>query len=240
MLPVPQDRMSGRRSSSIVSRTLLGRRASVYVTSNQQDPAKLITEINVQLALFRDLLIHIGQPHDCPELRERVRRLRRTCVEATKQTSQLVLPASKKSTSEGCADQPQLVLLYFMSQLLLRELAKCHRLVQLVPMDMTSYYENRAGPSNFGNVISQILLCKQITPDFNQEELCSIAKDTQEITRIVNDIQEYLPQHENLNHLETTVALKGDDVNGLWRNKRRGSLYKGMGVLCCMSRPNYL
>lgn len=61
--------------------------------------------------------------------------------------------------------------------------------------------ENRAGPSNFGNVISQILLCKQITPDFNQEELCSIVKDTQEITRIVNDIQEYLPQHENLNHL---------------------------------------
>lgn len=63
--------------------------------------------------------------------------------------------------------------------------------------------ENRAGPSNFGNVISQILLCKQITPDFNQEELCSIAKDTQEITRIVNDIQEFLPQHENLNHLGT-------------------------------------
>ncbi|XP_039757880.1 uncharacterized protein LOC120632134 isoform X2 [Pararge aegeria] len=206
----------------------------------EPNATSLITDINVQLALFRDLLIHIGQPHDSPELRERVRRLRRTCVEATKQTSQLVLPACKKPAGEGCADQPQLVLLYFMSQLLLRELAKCHRLVQLVPMDMTSYYENRAGPSNFGNVISQILLCKQITPDFNQEELCSIAKDTQEITRIVNDIQEYLPQHENLNHLETSVALKGDDVNGLWRNKRRGSLYKGMGVLCCMSRPNYL
>ncbi|XP_045539855.1 uncharacterized protein LOC106709038 isoform X2 [Papilio machaon] len=208
--------------------------------SHEPTANSLITEINVQLALFRDLLIHIGQPPDCPELRERVRRLRRACVEATKQTSQLVLPTCKKTTSEGCAEQPQLVLLYFMSQLLLRELAKCHRLVQLVPMDMTSYYENRAGPSNFGNVISQILLCKQITPDFNQEELCSIAKDTQDINRIVNDIQEYLPQHENLNHLETNVALKGEDMNGLWKNKRRGSLYKGMGVLCCMSRPNYL
>ncbi|GBP66684.1 hypothetical protein EVAR_79039_1 [Eumeta japonica] len=65
--------------------------------------------------------------------------------------------------------------------------------------------ENRAGPSNFGNVISQILLCKQITPDFNQEELCSIAKDTQDITRIVNDMQEYLPQHDN--HLGVTVIL---------------------------------
>ncbi|CAK1601889.1 unnamed protein product [Parnassius mnemosyne] len=216
-----------------------------HLSTYHHDPREpcastLITEINVHLALFRDLLIHIGQPPDCPELRERVRRLRRACVETTKQTSQLVLPTCKKTTSEGCAEQPQLVLLYFMSQLLLRELAKCHRLVQLVPMDMTSYYENRAGPSNFGNVISQILLCKQITPDFNQEELCSIAKDTQDINRIVNDIQEYLPQHENLNHLETNVALKGDDMNGFWRNKRRGSLYKGMGVLCCVSRPNYL
>ncbi|XP_063395222.1 uncharacterized protein LOC134680105 isoform X2 [Cydia fagiglandana] len=213
-----------------------------YSTYHESEPSvpSLITEINVQLALFRDLLIHFGQPPDCPELRERVRRLRRACVEATKQTSQLVLPNCKKSTSEGCVEQPQLVLLYFMAQLLLRELAKCHRLVQLVPMDMTSYYENRAGPSNFGNVISQILLCKQITPDFNQEELCSIAKDTQEITRIVTDIQEYLPQHENLNHLETNVALKGEEMSGLWRNKRRGSLYKSMGVLCCVSRPNYL
>lgn len=68
-------------------------------------------------------------------------------------------------------------------------------------MCILPYAENRAGPSNFGNVISQILLCKQITPDFNQEELCSITKDTQEITRIVNDIQELLPQQENLNHL---------------------------------------
>lgn len=68
--------------------------------------------------------------------------------------------------------------------------------------------ENRAGPSNFGNVISQILLCKQITPDFNQEELCSIIKDTQEITKIVNDIQENLPQHENLNHLGKYIIFR--------------------------------
>lgn len=45
-----------------------------------------------------------------------------------------------RSTGEEGSEQPQLVLLYFMAQLLLRELAKCHRLVQLVPMDMTSYY----------------------------------------------------------------------------------------------------
>lgn len=56
--------------------------------------------------------------------------------------------------------------------------------------------ENRAGPSNLGNVISQILLCKQITPDFNQEELCSIAKDSQEIAMLLSELQEFMPQHE--------------------------------------------
>lgn len=48
-----------------------------------------------------------------------------------------------------------------------------------------------------GNVISQILLCKQITPDFNQEELCSIAKDSQEIAKILKEMQEYMPKQEN-------------------------------------------
>lgn len=51
-----------------------------------------IQEINSQVAQFRDLLINIGQPRDCPELREKIRRLRRNCVEACKSTSQLVLP----------------------------------------------------------------------------------------------------------------------------------------------------
>jgi hypothetical protein len=57
--------------------------------------------------------------------------------------------------------------------------------------------ENRPGPSNLGNVISQILLCKQITPDFRQEELCSITKDSQDVRRMVQDMQEYMPQQEN-------------------------------------------
>lgn len=56
--------------------------------------------------------------------------------------------------------------------------------------------ENRAGPSNLGNVISQILLCKTIAPDFNQEEIHSIAKDSQELNRIVHEMQEFLPQQE--------------------------------------------
>uniref|UniRef100_A0A182P9G6 Uncharacterized protein n=1 Tax=Anopheles epiroticus TaxID=199890 RepID=A0A182P9G6_9DIPT len=135
-------------------------------------------------------------------------------------------------------DNPHLVLLFYLAQLFLRELIKSHRLVQVIPMDMSGYYENRAGPSNLGNVISQILLCKQITPDFNQEELCSITKDSQEIARILQELQEFMPQQEN--YLERTIALT-TEINGPWPAKRRrGSLYKNMGLLCCVSRPNYL
>lgn len=60
------------------------------------------------------------------------------------------------------------------------------------------YYvtESRAGPSYIGNVVSQILLCKQIRPDFNEEELCSIRKDSEEISRLIAELQEFMPQSE--------------------------------------------
>lgn len=57
---------------------------------------QLIIEINGQVAQFRDLLIHIGQPRDCPELREKIRKLRRSCVEACKRTTQLILPQIRR------------------------------------------------------------------------------------------------------------------------------------------------
>ncbi|XP_055386425.1 uncharacterized protein LOC129615311 isoform X2 [Condylostylus longicornis] len=199
----------------------------------------LIVEINSQVALFRDMLIHVGQSKDCPELREKIRKLRRSCVEACKHTAQLILPQVKSASSDGMViDNPHLVLLFYLSQLFLRELIKSYRLVQVIPMDMSGYYDNRAGPSNLGNVISQILLCKQITPDFNQEELCSITKDSQEIAKILGDMQDFMPKHET--YLERNTALI-DDQNGLWPAKRRrNSLYKNMGLFCCVSRPNYL
>lgn len=62
----------------------------------------------------------------------------------------------------------------------------------------SKFKDNRAGPSNLGNVISQILLCKQITPDFNQEELCSITKDSQDLAQLLSEMQEYMPRQETL------------------------------------------
>lgn len=41
MLSIPTDRMSGRRSSSITCRSLVGRRTSSYITSNSSDPFKV-------------------------------------------------------------------------------------------------------------------------------------------------------------------------------------------------------
>lgn len=41
--------------------------------------------------------------------------------------------------------------------------------------------------------------------------------------------------------IEKAAALSGDDQNGPWPAKRRrNSIYKNMGLLCCVSRPNYL
>jgi hypothetical protein len=56
--------------------------------------------------------------------------------------------------------------------------------------------ENRIGGQNIGNVISQILLCKQINPDFQLEELGSITKDSKEIAKILSEMQEFMPKQE--------------------------------------------
>ena len=57
---------------------------------------QVICELNVQIAFFRDLLIHIGTPKDSAELRERIRRVRRQCVEGCKQTNCQLLPLIKR------------------------------------------------------------------------------------------------------------------------------------------------
>ncbi|XP_008554473.2 uncharacterized protein LOC103576166 [Microplitis demolitor] len=210
-----------------------------------------IHDINCQVAQFRDLLINIGQPRDGPELRERVRKLRRNCVESCKSTSQLVLPQMRSAIDLGIpADSPNLVLLFFVAQLFLRELFKCKNLVRIVPMDMSGYYASKSGPSNIGNVISSILLCKQITPNFNEEELCSTRKDSAEISALVAELQEFMPQSEA--DVERTIALQdccagtarnnGARKGNRWDNRAGNPNYFGgsFNFLCCASRPNYV
>ncbi|XP_058808841.1 uncharacterized protein LOC131674272 [Phymastichus coffea] len=217
---------------------------------NETTIAAHIHEINSQVAQFRDLLISIGQPRDCPELRERIRKLRRSCVEACKSTSQMVLPQMRSAMEAGIpADSPNLVLLFFLSQLFLRELYKSKNLVRIVPMDMTGYFESKSGPSNISNVITQILLCKQITLDFNEEELCSIQKDSEEIAALIAELQEFMPQSEA--DTERPVALQeaanrvarpnGARKNLRWENRQNRHPLRGtFKFFCCAGRPNYL
>ena len=57
---------------------------------------QLIVEINSDVALFRDMLIHVGQTKDNPELREKIRKIRRTCMEAFKHTFQILMQQLKR------------------------------------------------------------------------------------------------------------------------------------------------
>lgn len=158
----------------------------------------VIFDINVQIATFRDLLIHIGTAKDAPELREKIRRVRRQCVEGCKQTNNLLLPQIKSAVAEGTIlGNHQLICLYMLSQLLERELDKCLRLVVAIPMDMSSFYDNKSTTTHgLGNVLSQIVLGKAMKPDFDVEERASIEKDTREIRHIINEMAEYLPQED--------------------------------------------
>ncbi|KAJ8682393.1 hypothetical protein QAD02_018185 [Eretmocerus hayati] len=211
-----------------------------------------IHEINGQIAQFRDLLITVGQPRDCPELREKIRKLRRSCVEACKATASQLLPQMRSAMEAGIpADSPNLVLLFFLAQLFLRELYKSKNLVRIVPMDMTGYFESKSGPSNISSVLTQILLSKHITVDFNEEELCSIQKDSEEISALIEEIQEFMPQSEA--DTEKPVALQevgnrlnrnnGTRKNLRWENRpnRQPSYFRGtFKFFCCAGRPNYL
>ena len=47
------------------------------------------------------------------------------------------------------------------------------------------------------SILSKMVLCKQLAPDFNNEEMKSIRKDIQELSSILSEMQDYLPQEEN-------------------------------------------
>nr|XP_027211355.1 uncharacterized protein LOC113804678 [Penaeus vannamei] len=137
-------------------------------------------------------------------------------------------------------DNQNFVHLVACTQLMSRELRKCKRLVQTMPVDMTEYYENKPGPSGMGGlgVISQLLLCKTLQPDFQQEEVCSIEKDSDDINAILKEMQDYMPQEDAANR---NLALTGEDMFSLWSKKRtRRSLYRNMSALCCTCKPAYL
>jgi len=206
----------------------------------------VIFDINVQIATFRDLLIHVGTSKDAPELREKIRRVRRQCVEGCKQTNTILLPQIKSALAEGTIlDNQQLICLYMLSQLLERELDKCLRLVVAIPMDMSNYFESKTTTTQgLGNVLSQIILGKQVVPDFDVEEKASIEKDTLEIRQIILEMAEYLP-HEDpekaRNGLTSVEAASGKRKWAFKKKRRRGCHLPAQvsTSFCCLCSSNY-
>lgn len=184
-----------------------------------QDCIKLILEINSSVASFRDLLIHVGQAKDCAELRDKIRKVRRQCVDVCKATNQIVLPQVRRDVAEGIpVDSQDLVHLFCLAQLLIRELKKCRRLVGAVPMDMTDYLLNRPGPSGM-SVLGQIIMF-QFAPDFTQEELTNIDRDTEEVGHLVAEMQEFMPKEENGKNL----AFQEETFTRWQRRRRKHSI----------------
>ena len=59
-------------------------------------------------------------------------------------------------------------------------------------------------------MLSQIVLCKSMKPDFNAEEKVSIEKDTRELRAIIVEMGECLPQ-EDPEKGEELSELSGDN-----------------------------
>lgn len=60
------------------------------------EPKQAVEEVNTHVAQFRDLLIHIGQAKDGPEMREKIRRIRRQTIESCRHACQILLLQVRK------------------------------------------------------------------------------------------------------------------------------------------------
>lgn len=57
---------------------------------------QLVMDINSHLAMFRDMLINVGQYKDNPELRERIRKYRHLIVEECKHATEVMTEIVKR------------------------------------------------------------------------------------------------------------------------------------------------
>lgn len=53
-------------------------------------------DLNLHLTVFRDMLIHVGQSKDNPELRERIRKYRHICLEESKHANEVIVDLMKR------------------------------------------------------------------------------------------------------------------------------------------------
>jgi len=199
---------------------------------------KALVTLNLQVALFRDLLLDVGGPRDGPNLREKLRRVRLDVVEATLKANRMILPSIKDCYREGTIiDTTHLVCLYLLAKLLQAELEKCLRLVTNLPMqDMETYLESKSkkpGSSGIGPILSKMALCNA-TPDFNSDEASSVRRNKEDLSSAVQDMADHLPKEDPGKAMQGLTCHDIDVKNWTLVCKRRR--FGKLRVLFCCSR----
>jgi len=198
-----------------------------------------LLELNIEVATFRDLLLSVGSCRDCPELRERIRRVRLAAVEAVARTNTDLLPHIKMCISEGTIiDNGQLICLYLLARLLERELAKCQGLVTSRPMaGMDNHFDKKSktpASGGIGTMLTQIVMCTNVRPDFNAEERASVEKDRRELLVIVEDMADHLPREDPSKASCGLTCNEGTDTK--WSLKRKRKKCSGFAHCCWYGR----
>lgn len=199
-------------------------------TGSTRDQHKLIDELNVGVALFRDVLLSVSSAQDGPELRQRIRTLRQRCVQACVDAAHLLLPHIRSAVSDGIpVDSQQLVNLVCCTQMLLRELTKCRALLVAHKMDMRDFSEP-VGPPGGVAVLDKLVLWRPPPKDYHLEELRSIDRDAETVRSVLAEMQEFMPHESNCKNLIE---------EGLFKWRRKGGLYGQLGHhLCCLCRSH--
>jgi len=185
-----------------------------------------LLDLNLQVALFRDLLLGVGSSKDSPELREKIRKVRMAAVEEVSKTNISLLPHIKNCISEGTiVDNGQLICLYLLARLLQRELEKCQRLVTSLPMqDMDKHFDDKSkkpATGGIGTMLTQIVMCSSARPDFNAEEVASVSKNQKELCNIVEDMADHLPIEDPNKAMNGLTCNDQDRRKWTLKRKRR-------------------
>lgn len=228
----------GRRGPAAFKEAISRRlsRGSVHDASDYVVTAKLIEELNVGVALFRDVLLSVSSAQDGPELRQRIRTLRQRCVAACVDAAHLLLPHIRSAVSDGIpVDSQQLVNLVCCTQMLLRELTKCRALLVAHKMDMRDFSEP-VGPGGVA-VLDRLVLWRPPPKDYHLEELRSIDRDAENVRTVLSEMQEFMPHESNCQY--TTLFGKNLIDEGMFKWRRKGGLYGQLGHhLCCLCRSH--
>ncbi|KFM72190.1 hypothetical protein X975_26155, partial [Stegodyphus mimosarum] len=199
---------------------------SKSVEAQNSECAKNIEELNNYLAVFRDHLMHVAKPQDCPEIRDRIKETRRKCLELCISTSDILMPQVRSDVADGIpVDNQQLVNLVCCTQLFHRELRKCYSLVVSNPMDMTTYYEKKPRTSGV-SVLDKLILFKMGPRDYHKEELQSIVRDTEKTTNVLHEMKEFMPCESN------DKMLIDENVQRWNKRTKKGSYKFAEGWIC--------